>query len=92
MARSETVDMDEDDLAYAIGRYVLGGISIGKAASLAGVDRPTMIDVLQETGVEIRLGPRSVEDARREAAVALGENPDEYASRFDDREADSADE
>jgi predicted HTH domain antitoxin len=93
MARSETVDADEDDLAYAIGRYALGGISIGKAASLARIDRWTMIDVLEEAGVEVRLGPQSVEDARREAAVALGEDPDEYLARFNDEpEADSADE
>ena len=90
MARSETVNADEDDLAYAIGRYALGGISIGKAASLAGVNRSTMIDVLEETGVEVHLGPQSVNDARREAAVALGEDPDEYIARFDD-EPDSAD-
>ena len=90
MARSETVDTDEDDLAYAIGRYALGGISIGKAASLAGVDRSTIINVLKETGIEVRLGPQSVDDARREAAVALGEDPDEYVARFDD-EPDSAD-
>jgi len=93
MARSETVDADEDDLALAIGRYALGGISIGKAASIAGVDRSTMIDVLEETGVEVRLGPGSVEDARREVAVALGEDPDEYVAWFDDDPGiDSADE
>ena len=91
MARSGTVDADEDDLAYAIGRYALGGISIGKAASLAGVDRLTMIDVLEEAGIESRLGPQTVDDARQEAAVALGEDPDEYIARFDD-ESDSADE
>ena len=91
MARSETVDTNEDDLAYAIGRYALGGISIGKAASLAGVDRSTMINVLEETGIEVRLGPQSVDDARREAAVALGEDPDEYVARFSD-ESDSANE
>ena len=91
MAHSETVDADEDDLAYAIGRYALGGISIGKAASLAGVDRSTMINVLEETGIEVRLGPQSVNDARREAAVALGEDPDEYVARFGD-ESDSASE
>lgn len=39
MARSETVDADEDDLAYAVGRYALGGISIGKAPhSLESID------------------------------------------------------
>ena len=48
ISRPETVDADEDDLAYAIGRYALGCISIGKAAELAGVDRWTMIDVLEE--------------------------------------------
>ena len=91
MAHSETTDTNEDDLAYAIGRYALGGISVGKAASLAGVDRSTMIDVLEKTSIEVRLGPQSVDDARREAAVALGEDPDEYVARFSD-ESDSANE
>ena len=50
-----------------------------------------MINVLEETGIEVRLGPQSVDDARREAAVALGEDPDEYVARFSD-ESDSANE
>ena len=59
--------------------------------SLESVDRSTMINVLEETGIEVRLGPQSVDDARREAAVALGEDPDEYVARFSD-ESDSANE
>lgn len=86
MSRPETPNSDtnRDDLAYAIGRYALGEISIGKAAELASVDRWTMMEVLQDAGIELRLGPETVEDARREVAVALGETPDEYAARFED--------
>lgn len=67
------VEDPDDDLVYAVGRYVLGGISVGKAAELAGVSRWTMIDVLREHGVEPRLGPQSVEEAKAEAEGRLGE-------------------
>lgn len=50
-----------------------------------------MINVLEETGVEVRLRPQSVDDDRREAAVALGEDADEYVAWFGD-ESDTADE
>lgn len=78
---------DEDALAYAVGRYALGGISIGKAAELADVDRWTMLEILQDTGITPRLGPKTIEDARREAAVALEENPDDYVAKFEDTDA-----
>jgi predicted HTH domain antitoxin len=86
MSRSETptVDADEDDLAYAVGRYALEQISIGKAAELAGVDRWTMLSVLQNAGITPRLGPETVEDARREVAVALEQDPDEYVAHFEE--------
>lgn len=94
MSRPETPnnDADEDALAYAVGRYALGGISIGKAAELANVDRWTMLEILQETGITLRLGPENVEDARREAAVALGEDPDEYVAQFEDTDGADGDE
>lgn len=78
---------DEDALAYAVGRYALGGISIGKAAELADVDRWTMLEVLQDAGITPRLGPETVEDARREVAVALGEDPDDYVAQFEEPDA-----
>lgn len=79
MSRPETIDADEDDLAYAIGRYALGGISIGKAAELAGVDRWTMMDVLEETGIELRLGLRDEDDLKREVGRAFDRDPDDLS-------------
>jgi len=73
MARSETDTDDSDDLAYAVGRYVLNDISIGRAAELAGVSRWRMTDVLRGHGVELRLGPESIDEARAEAEGRLGE-------------------
>ena len=74
MARSETDFEDpDDDLAYAIGRYVLSGISLGGAAELAGVSRWRMMELLREHDIEIRLGPESIDEARAEAEGRLGE-------------------
>lgn len=74
MARSEPdVDEPDDDLALAVGRYVLDDISLGRAAELAGVSRWKMIDVLREHGIEPRIGPQSVEEAKAEAEGRLNE-------------------
>lgn len=74
MATGETdTDTPDDDLAYAIGRYVLGDVSLGRSAELAGVSRWRMMDVLREHGVELRLGPQSVEEAKAEAEGRLTE-------------------
>ena len=50
----------------AIHRYQTDAISLAKAASLAGVSWAQMKDILQEQGVDARLGPDSADDARRE--------------------------
>jgi len=62
---------DTEQLATTIGLYVLGEISLGKAAERAGVNRWEMEDLLQEAGVELRLGPESIEDLESEVDVAL---------------------
>jgi len=54
-------------------RYVLDDISIRRAAGLAGVSRWRMADVLRGHGVELRLGPESIDEARAEAEGRLGE-------------------
>ena len=74
MATGETdTETPDDDLAYAIGRYVLGDVSLGRSAELAGVSRWRMMDVLREHGVELRLGPESIDEAQAEAEGRLGE-------------------
>lgn len=59
--RSGAVDTDE--LATTIGLYVLGEISLGKAAERVGVTRWEMQDLLKEHGVEPRIGPTEMDDA-----------------------------
>ena len=62
---------DTEQLANTIGLYVLGEISLGKAAERTGVSRWEMEDLLQEAGVELRLGPESTEDLESEVDIAL---------------------
>jgi len=62
---------DTEQLATTIGLYVLGEISLGKAAERTGVTRWEMEDLLEEAGVELRLGPESMENLESEVDVAL---------------------
>ncbi|MCU4744110.1 UPF0175 family protein [Natronoglomus mannanivorans] len=68
--RSPPVD-DTEELATTIGLYVLGEISLGKAAERTGVTRWEMEEILSEAGVEVRLGPQSMEDLQDEVDTAL---------------------
>ena len=60
-----------DELATVIGLYALGELTIGEAADRLDVSRYRMRDVLQESGVGVRAGPESAEDARDDASTAL---------------------
>lgn len=62
---------DKQELATTIGLYVLGEISLGKAAERTGVTRWEMEEMLQEAGVELRLGPQSIDELEDEVDVAL---------------------
>ncbi|AEN07786.1 protein of unknown function UPF0175 (plasmid) [halophilic archaeon DL31] len=68
--RSDAVE-DKEQLATTIGLYVLGEISLGKAAKRTGVTRWEMEEILQEAGVELRLGPQSMDELEDEVDVAL---------------------
>jgi predicted HTH domain antitoxin len=68
--RSDAAE-DTEQLATTIGLYVLGEISLGKAAERTGVTRREMEEILQEAGVERRLGPRSMDELEDEVDVAL---------------------
>lgn len=63
---SPGVDVDTEQLATTIGLYVLGEISLGKAAERTGVTRWDMEEILVDHGVEPRLGPDDVADAKEE--------------------------
>lgn len=66
MATRHRDDENDDALATAIGRYALGEISLGKAAADVGVSRWEMRDILEENGVQLRLGPEDTADAAEE--------------------------
>ena len=54
-------------IQLAIHRYQTEGLSLAKAASLAGVSWAQLKDILLEHGVQPRLGPETLEEAETEA-------------------------
>ncbi|WP_299269739.1 UPF0175 family protein [Halorientalis sp.] len=64
-----------DELATAVGRCVLGELSLGRAAKAAGLSRWEFKEVLEGAGFTALYGPRTDEDLQREGGVArdLGE-------------------
>jgi predicted HTH domain antitoxin len=53
-----------------VSAYTAGDISLGKAAELMGVSHEEMKDILVENGIEVHLGPRTVEEVLQDAANA----------------------
>lgn len=53
-------------LEMAVCHYQAGGISLGKAANLAGVSFEQMREILLNRGVELQLGPETPEEAQAE--------------------------
>ena len=53
-----------------VSAYTACDISLGKAAELMGVSHEELKDVLAESGVEVHLGPRTVEELLQDAANA----------------------
>lgn len=58
-----------DELATAVGRYVLGDISLGRAAEEAGMSRWEFEAVLEDAGFAALYGPRTDEELQRELDV-----------------------
>jgi predicted HTH domain antitoxin len=50
--------------------YTAGEISLGKAAEIMGVSHEEMKEILTESGAEIHLGPRTVDELLQDAANA----------------------
>jgi len=69
MASSSSSGTD-DELATAVGYYVLGEISLGKAAESAGMSRWEFEEILEEAGLTALYGPRADTDLRDEIDVA----------------------
>jgi predicted HTH domain antitoxin len=53
-----------------VSAYTAGDVSLGKAAELMGVSHAEMKDILVESGVEVHLGPRTVEEVPQNGANA----------------------
>lgn len=53
-------------IQLAIYRYQIEEISLARAASLAGVSWAQMKDILVERGIQPRLGPETMAEAREE--------------------------
>ena len=69
MASSTSSDPTEE-LATAVGRYVLGELSLGKAAEVAGMSRWEFEGVLREAGFEALYGPRTADQLEAELDTA----------------------
>lgn len=50
-----------------IRAYTAGEISLGKAAETMGCSHEEMKDILRESGAEVHMGPRTVDELRRDA-------------------------
>lgn len=61
----------ETDLATAVGLYVLGELSLGKAAERAGVDRWEFEERLRAAEIPVDLGPRDRAALEDEVDTAL---------------------
>lgn len=72
---SSTGSEPTDELATAVGQYVLGEVSLGKAAEAAGMTRWEFEEVLLDAGFESLYGPRTNDQLKTEldAARNLGE-------------------
>lgn len=64
-----------DELATAVGRYVLGELSLGRGAEEADMSRWEFEEVLEDAGFTSLYGPRTDAELQREFDVArdLGE-------------------
>lgn len=63
-------------IQVAVHRYRQDGLSLAKAAAIAGVSWAQMADILREAGVELQMGPVSLQEALDEVA-ALETDPAE---------------
>jgi predicted HTH domain antitoxin len=54
---------------WAVYRYQTDDISLAKAAALAGVCFDRMKEILMQRGIQPRLGPETVAEARQEMEV-----------------------
>lgn len=71
MATEASREPGDEALATAIGQYVLGEISLGRAAETVGLSRWEFEELLEDTGFTALYGPRSEEGLQDELDAAL---------------------
>lgn len=59
-----------DELATAVGQYVLGELSLARAAEEAGMSRWEFEEILEDAGFTSLYGPRTDDELQRELDVA----------------------
>ncbi len=59
MASDATIDPGDEALATAVGSYVLGELSLGRAAERAGLTRWQFEELLEDVGFTALYGPRN---------------------------------
>lgn len=69
--RPDPPTANTNEFATAIGLFLLGEISLGKAAERVGLSRWEMQEFLEELGIDPRQGPQSLDDLQREVDVAI---------------------
>jgi len=77
MASDASRERDDNRLATAIGRYVLGDVSLGKAAEDAGMTRWEFEERLEAAGFTALYGPRTREQLDDEIDTVLGDSATE---------------
>lgn len=71
MAAGVSRDPADEDLATAIGQYVLGDVSLGKAAENVDMTRWEFEELLREAGFTALYGPRTSDALQDEVDAAL---------------------
>lgn len=70
MAADAAPEPPDDELARAVGQYVLGEWSLGRAAESVGLTRWEFEELLDEAGFSALYGPRSGRDLQDELDAA----------------------
>jgi predicted HTH domain antitoxin len=66
---ASTSGESSDEIATAVGQYVLGELSLGRAAEAAGMSRWEFEKVLEDAGFTSLYGPRTDDELQRELGV-----------------------
>jgi hypothetical protein len=69
-ASASHLDDLPDEIGQTIQAYLHGDISVSRAAEMLGVARFDLVDRFKRSGIPLRLGPESIDDAREEIATA----------------------